>query len=370
MGVQLTTRNLLHEKGKLILHVSGIAATLTLVILLLGLRDGMYASLTAYIDHTGADLIVAQLGSNGFFSATSTLPATLHDAIGETAGAAEIDHILVSNTIFTNGQAKTPVLLIGFDLDSGFGGPWNINAGRPLQNDTEILLDTWLAWRSGLQVGDDVSLFGRTFTMVGTTRETSSWMSPYMFVSLPAAEATLHAAGDATFFLIRLPDSANRSQVVQAVEDEFPTTAVFTPAEMAAVDQKYLATILDRPISLMILISSVIAVAVMGLITYTTVMGRLREYSVLKALGASNRWLQWIVAKETIYRTILGFMIGTLWSYLVADLIMQVWPQFTVVIRPQIIPIIGIAALFMTVVAALWPIQRVTTADPAVVFKT
>ena len=55
MSVAITRRSLLYEKGKLGLHVAGIAAALMLIMLLLGFWDGMYTSLTAYIDHTGAE---------------------------------------------------------------------------------------------------------------------------------------------------------------------------------------------------------------------------------------------------------------------------------------------------------------------------
>jgi putative ABC transport system permease protein len=345
MSVPITRRSLLHEKGKLVLHIAGIAAALMLIMLLLGFRDGMYSSLTAYIDHTGADLIVSQIGSRGLFDASSALPADLHNTIGSVSGASAIDHILVGDTIFMHGGAKTPVLIIGYNLATGFGGPWNIGAGRFLQTDHEILLDTWLAWRSGVQIGDTVNLLGHEFTVVGLTRETSSWMSPYVFVSLPAAGEALQALGDASFFLLRLPPHPDRAAVSQAIKAEVPNISVLTPHDIAAADRKFLAAVLDRPINVMLLISGVIAVAVMGLITYTGVMGRLREYSVLKAIGASNGWLLWVVVRETIYRMGFGFAAGIVLSYLFAALIMRLWPQFTVTISPQMIPLIGAASL-------------------------
>lgn len=67
MGIPLALRNLIHDRDKLILQVVGIAAALALIVLLLGLRQGMFVSLTAYIDNTGADLIISQLGVEGFF---------------------------------------------------------------------------------------------------------------------------------------------------------------------------------------------------------------------------------------------------------------------------------------------------------------
>lgn len=369
MSVPITQRNLLHNKGKFILHVLGIAAAFMLILLLFGFRNGMYSSISAYIEHIGVDLIVAQPGTDGFFSSASSLPSELHDALGNTYGVVQIDHILVSDTIFTHNTARTPVLLIGYHLESGFGGPWNIGNGRGLQADDEILLDTWLAWRSGVQVGDIVRLFGRSFSVVGLTRETSSWMSPYLFVSLSAAEDVLQAEGDASFFLLNLPTGTDTAAVRSMIERNFSNTQVVTPDQMAASDQQFLSTILDRPIAVMIIISGIIAIAIMGLITYTTVIGQMREYSVLKAIGASNRWLQSLALRESLFRTVLGFVVGVAFSLLASELIMQMWPQFTIRFHWQMLPVIGVAAILMTVIAAIWPIQRIATVDPAAVFK-
>ncbi len=369
MGVPLVKRNLLHERGKLALHISGIAAALTLIALLVGFRTGMYASLTAYIEHTGADLVVSQLGSKGLFDADSFLPADLHNPINDTANAAETTHILVGGTIFTGAGAKTPVLIIGYDLRSDFGGPWNIGTGRTIQRDDEILLDTWLAWRNGVSIGDPVSLLGQTFTVVGLTRETSSWMSPYIFISQAAAEQAFQNRDDASFFLLRLPANIDVNATRQAIEAQFSKVRVLTPAEMSSADQKYLAAVLDRPINVMILISAIIAVAVMGLITYTSVLTQIQEYSVLKALGGSNLWLQGLAARESLYRAVLGFLLGIGLSYLAADLIMRIWPQFTVLIRPETILAMGAAGLVMTLIAALAPVRQIAALDPAAVFK-
>lgn len=49
MNVPLARRNLLYETSKTVLNVLGIAATLALILLLFGLREGLYTTLTAYV---------------------------------------------------------------------------------------------------------------------------------------------------------------------------------------------------------------------------------------------------------------------------------------------------------------------------------
>ncbi|MDQ7027881.1 MAG: ABC transporter permease [Anaerolineae bacterium] len=369
MGVPLALRNLIHEPSKLILQIVGIAATLALIALLLGLREGMFTSLTAYINNTGADLVISQLGVKGFFSSNSAIPTALHEQLESNDSISEVRHIIVADVIFTQQSAKTPILLIGYNIDSAIGGPWNISEGRAVEGDDEILLDTWLAWRSNIKLGDAVSILGQDFMVVGLTRETSSWMSPYVFISQQAAETILQQPQTASFFLLNLKDTANANQVAQEIEAEFDGVSALTPDEMAAADRRVLATVLDAPINIMLFISTAIGIAVMGIITYGNIQARLQEYSVLKAIGANNAWLAWLVSRETLYRTGLGFIVGTGLAYLVAGLIMRAMPQFTIIIEPKMMFFVAIVALIMSLLAALLPIRQIAHIDPAKVFN-
>jgi putative ABC transport system permease protein len=369
MAVPWTRRNLLYEKTKVILSVFGVAAALTLIVLLLGFRNGLYATLTAYIDNLGTDLIVAQSGVKGLFSSNSAVPLTIHEDLVTATGAVEAGHVVVADVIFAYGADKTPVLLVGYEPETGIGSPWKLDRGREVHSGNEVLLDLWLARRNGLDVGDQVQLLGRAFTIVGLTRETSSWMSPYVFVSLDAAERVLGLPGIVSFHLLRLPDGTKVGTAKATIEERFPGVEALTPSEMASTDRRILATVMDTPINVMLVISFVIGVAVMGLTTYTAVVDRVREYGVLKAIGARGGWLRRHVVQETFARTSLGFIVGAGLSYSTTELIMYLWPQFTIVIRPDTLLWVGAASLMMTLLASLLPIRRVIAIDPALVFK-
>jgi len=369
MTVPLARRNLLHEKGKLLLSVLGVGAALTLIVLLLGFREGLYATLTAYVDSLDADLIVAQSGVKGFFASNSAIPAAIHDDIAAASGAVETGHVLVADVIFTVGETKTPVLLVGYNPETGIGGPWHLGQGRGVQGDGEVALDLWLAQRNGIAVGDRGDLLGRTFTVVGLTRETASWMSPYVFVSQRAAEEILQLPGGASFYFVRLAGDADVGAAAQAVETQVPGVDALRPSDVALADREVLAAVMETPIVVMLVISAIIGMAVMGLTAYIAVADRMRDYGVLKAIGAGRGRLNRLVAVETFYRAALGFVLGTGLSYLTAELIMALWPQFSIVIQPGAVVAAGAAALGMTTLAALLPIRRVAAIDPALAFK-
>ena len=368
MSVPLARRNLWHEKNKFVLNVLGIAAALALILLLFGLRQGMYTTLTAYVERMDVDLILVQTGVRSMLSSNSSIPASEHERIALVSEADETAHILVSSIIFTDADMKTPVLLVGYDLQTGVGGPWNIAEGRGVVRDDEILLDIWLAHRNGIAVGDTVRLLNRSLRVVGLTRETSSWVSPYVFVSQNAAEDMLQLPGIASYYLLRLPEGSDVTSTAEIIEAEVSGVEALTPEAIAKTDRKVLAAILDTPLTLVIAIGFVIGTAVIGLIAYIAVADHMEEYAILKAVGANGRWLQKLALLEALYRTALGFWLGVGLAYLAGKIIMGVMPQFTVTLRPEIIGMAGLAALIMTLIAAVLPVRRITAIDPNLVF--
>jgi putative ABC transport system permease protein len=369
MSVPIARRNALHEKGKLIMEVLSVAASLAMILLVIGLRSGLYATLTAFIDNVGADLLVAQKGVEGLFSSDSAVALDLHDDIRAVAGASKAGHIAVADIIFSRGETKTPVVLVGFEPGTGFGSPWELSSGRMLAADDEIMLDSWLAERVAAGLGDTVELLGMEFTVVGLTRGTASWMSPYIFVSLSSAEEILGLSNLVSFHLLRFEQGADLAAVKSRIQHEFDGVVALTPREIAEADQRVVATIMDTPILIIIAISVVIGVAVMALAAYTSVSDRIREYGTLKAVGAGPANLSLLVIRETLIQTSLGFLLGLLLAYGSADLIMSAWPQFTIVIEPLSVVTLAGLSVGMSALASLLPIRRIRNIDPLFVFQ-
>jgi len=369
MSVPVARRNVFHHKGKLVLSVLSIGAALAMILLLLGFREGLYAAMTAYANNLGVDLIVAQSGVKGIVSSSSTLPIERHAQIEELAGAQEAGHIITAGVIFTRADTKMPVILIGYEPDANLGEPWKLGEGRTLLDNGEILLDTWLAQRAAVQVGDTVDLLGRQFEVVGLTRETASWMSPYVFISLKDAQETLGLVNAVSFHLLRLRDGAGEASARQAIEAQVDGVDVIRPNEIADVDRRAIAAVMDRPISVLLLVAIIIGIAVMGLTSYTAITDRIREYSLLKAVGASGFQLNRLIVTEGLTMGVISLSVGIGLAFLSASLIMANWPQFNVVIRAESVVLASLLALGMTLVSAFLPMRRLAGVDPIEAFK-
>jgi putative ABC transport system permease protein len=369
MSARLAWKNVFHQKGRLTLSVLSIGASLAMILLLMGFREGLYSALTAYVDNLDVDLIATQSGNEGVVSANSVLPSGIHNELEELADAQEAGHIVVAGVIFTIGDDKSPIVLVGYEPGSGLGDPWNLGAGRYLEQDDEILLDTWLAERSGIVIEDTVELLGREFVVVGLTKGTASWMAPYAFVTLPAAQEALGLVDSVSYHLLRLNDRANLDKAKDAIETRFPNVKAIEPSQIADTDRRAIAAVMDRPINVLLFVAVIIGVAVMALTSYTSIMDRLREYGLLKAVGARPLRLNVVVVQESLLTSSLGLFSGVALAYLSAALIMANWPQFNVTILPESVWKIAVLGLIMTLVAAILPIRRLDGIDVLDVFK-
>ena len=83
MSVPVARRQLFVRKGRTIAGIAGIATALLLVLALKAIFAGMEARLTAYIDSSGADVIVAQRGVRSMHMTESALPERSSQAIAD-----------------------------------------------------------------------------------------------------------------------------------------------------------------------------------------------------------------------------------------------------------------------------------------------
>src|SRR5512144_1402930 len=91
--MQLARRNLLQDKTRLALSVGGVALAVMLILLLNGFLNGMFAQVSAYLNHTPGSFIVAQDGVSNLLAVSSQLPASAASSV-KARGAARVVPIL------------------------------------------------------------------------------------------------------------------------------------------------------------------------------------------------------------------------------------------------------------------------------------
>ena len=128
-----------------------------LIVFLNGFQAGIFRQVTAYLDHTPADLIVAEEDVTQVLGTTSILPAGAEELARGVPGIARIIPIISRFVPLDIHDKKVVTYLVGYYPKAG-GGPWALKAGRLPTSEDEVVLDSVMAETHGLQLGDTIEI--------------------------------------------------------------------------------------------------------------------------------------------------------------------------------------------------------------------
>ena len=359
--VPLARRNLLAEPRRLAAAAAGVGMALMLMLLLDGLWAGIKANVTTYEDNVGADLFIAQPGTRNFFGAVSAIPA---DTVDTVQADPDVDWAAAVRGFFSivelHGR-KVPTYVIG-STPGERGGPWDIRAGRAPVADDEVAIGSVIARRHGLDLGEDLEIMGRTFTIVGTSAD--AFMASFVFMTHAATDDLLRAPETTSFVLVGTDDP-------DAVRGRVSATglAVLDRDELARNDLALIARAYEVPLGVMRGVAFVIGSLVIALTAYSAIVERRREYGIVKAIGAGSRRLVSLAVQQSLIVSALGLMAGALLFLGGRAFITSVRPQFIILATPGSIVRAVVTAVLMGLVASVLPARRLAKLEPATAYR-
>lgn len=352
------------DPKRLAVSLLGVGAAIGLVLLLQGLWNGQLVQITAYENEVGADLFVAQPGTKSILGDRSMVPL---DALGEVVaipGVQRADPVHIHYTVFDLHGQKEFVLLVGSD-PGGLGGPWQLSAGRTAESAGEAVLDRTFADQHDLDVESGFEMGGRTFRAVGLSEGTRSWMTSLVFVTSETAREMTGGGEVATYLLVQTdqPDAVAASIRAQTgLEPLLPST-------LADNDREILAGIMEGPVLLMIGIAFAAATLVVALTVYSGVVERLREYGIVKAMGAGRGRILRLVLGQTAFLAIAGSGVGYLMYLAGTWLVGRLRPQFWFSLQSRHLLVLAAGGIALAAAAAIVPARRLGRLDPASVYR-
>lgn len=361
-GVPVARRQLLARRGRTVGGVVGIALALLLVLALKAIFAGLETRMTAYIDGSGADVIVAQQGIASMHMTESALPAAAVAAIRRVPGVASATGIIYrSGYVETRGKSGV-VAVVG-------GGPIpDLVAGRR-PGPGEIVIDRALAERLGVGLGDRVRVFGAELPVAGEVEVTAAINGSYSFV-LRSTLARLVGGGDAvSYVFVRARPGADSVALTRSIESRVPRVTASTRSAFAASERSLVGQMSTNIVRGMIAVGFIIGVAVAGLVAYSATLAQLRDYGVLRALGLRAHAAVRIVIGQLGMMVAAGFLLALVFVELLAVVLPPLSPTLALTIRGADIVQTALVAGAVALAAGLVPLVRVVRVDPASVFR-
>jgi putative ABC transport system permease protein len=366
--MNLAVHNLFQDKLRFVLSVTGVALAVMLILFLLGIRAGMFQRAVLYLDHEPGSVAVMPAGVKSTSAGSGQFLSP--DKIAEVVSAPGVERvmpILLTMAIpELNGQ-KQLIKLIGYDAALG-GGPWNMSEGREPAADNEVVVDSVLASRHDLNVGDSFEVSVRQLKVVGLSSDTISFTGGYVFARKTLVESMVLAPGAATFVLVTPTAGITPTELMTGLQS-IAGTNVLLKSQLMANDQQIVAGISDQVIFLMVAAAFIVGALVVGMVIYTATNERRGEYGILKAIGARNGVLYRVVASQAVVAAGVGSVLGVGFAFAMGWMVMDLKPQFLVAIEPSAIAITLAAGFVMALLGALVPARAVAGLAPAEVFR-
>ena len=371
---ELSWRNLIHDKVRLGVTLTGIVFAVVLIVVELGLFVGFTTTTSGLIDQSRADLWITA-ARVGYVEVGVPFSERKLYTVLKTPGVAHATNYIARFTQWKRPDGRQEsVQIVGVDPDQPLGGPWNLVRGnqRLLKEADSVIIDELYMDKLGVDRLDQViEISGRRARVVGFTRGIRSFTtSPYVFTSFKSAQAYANVPVDQTMFmLVRVSEGADVADVRSSLQAQLPDSDVHTTSDFSSMTRQYWMFTTGAGVAVLLAaaLGLVVGIVVVAQTIYATTMDHLKEYGTLKAMGANNSYLYRVIIEQAVTSAVVGYVLAMAVSYVVVKG-SQSGGAAILVPMEMVVGMLGLT-IVMCVGAALVSINKVTRLDPALVFK-
>jgi putative ABC transport system permease protein len=326
--VTLAIKNLLRRRGRTILTVLGVAIAVAVLFSLLSFNAGYEKQLSGELDSMGIHMLAVPKGCP--YEAASliihggVIPKYLSNS--DVEEVKKIEGIEVASPMLLQQFYKDekPHIVYGINIDDMKRlKPWWKVEGRFFSQteDNVMVIGRSLAENEKLKVGD-VLPFGPDkipFTIVGILERTGTQDDEFHFLPIQVAQRVFGKPDQITTIAIRVNDISQIAGISKELE-KIPDIQVVTMTQVMGTIMNLVGSARTLLVSVIIVAIIISAVGIMNTLLMS-VNERTREFGMMKAIGASGLDIGRLVLIETLFITVIGGVIGLLFSALGSGLI-------------------------------------------------
>lgn len=370
----LALRNLLHDRIRFVVTLTGIVFSVVLSAIQLGLFVGFTRATSDVIRHSGADVWVMSRGVGNLENGVE-IPEVRAYQVRAVDGVATVQSHLV-----TFGNWKRPdgaqegCLLIGLELGGVMGQPWNLVAGSiaDLARPDAVIVDELYRDKLGVtHLGQVLEIRGHRVRVVGFTRGIRTFTTaPPVFTSVERAQDYAGLRSDqAMYLLVKGTPGVDPEALAARIEATVPDVTALSTAAWSQQQQDYWMFGTGAGITVLIAagLGLLVGVVVVAQTIYAATVDHIREYGTLKAMGATNGYIYRVIIRQATISGLIGYAIAIAIATVVSRGSLA---GTTAIIIPAPLAV-GLFALTMgmCIGASMVSINKVTRIDPAMVFK-
>lgn len=368
-------RILLYDKIRSLITLLGVIFAVGLIFAQVGIYLGLMETSSVIIDHTDGDIWVTSK-NNKNFDFSQPFPENIYYQVLDEKGILSAEKLIVTwGSIKKKEGGTEQIEIVGFNPDTGIGGPWEMKEGDPrdVKNGNFFIVDESAAKRFGdITLHEYRDIQWRRLQLVGISKGIKSFTTaPMIFISYELAQSLVEYIGqDNTVFVVaKVAPGFDVQSVIHKLRARIKGVDVYSKEDYSKKTRLYwtIETGVGFSFMLTILISFLIGMLIVGQTIYNSTMEHIKEFGTLKALGAGNVEIYKIIFSQAFINAIVGYLLSlviTLFSvklYEAAGMVMVVKSEVNVAVL--------VLTLLMCISAALVSVRKIKRIDPAILFR-
>jgi putative ABC transport system permease protein len=368
-------RCLVHERGKLLAALAGVAFAASLVLAQTGMYVGFRSMSTSVIERVGGDLWVMARGTQ-LLDFADNLSAGTRAAVASHPCVADARGVVFNwTTVRKPSGGIDNVQLIGFEPRSPRALPWSLDQGLPsdLHAPMRIAVDASDLARLEIRepaIGEEIQLGDHSAYVGAVTSGIKSFtVVPYLFAEARNAQRLVGLGAERyTYWSIDLKDAGCKADVIHAIERN-PDLEAHTVDEFKKMTADYwvIRSGAGATLAFSAMLGLLVGVVVVGQTLFSLTEGRLRELATLKAMGATNAELLSFVAWQAAVLAVVGGLAG--WAFALGMQKGVAAMGITMSLGASVLAVGMGAVALMCAAASAASVRKVLTVSAAEVFK-
>lgn len=367
--LSIALKNLFQEKIRLFISIGGVAFSVLLILILLGLYQGFKYRMGEYIQSQEADFWIGDDKARDMFHSVSILPLDMKEKLEAIDGVERAEPFLSRQVVVDIGENPEATYVVAYDKETEVGGPSKVIVGKETPGNGEIIIDKVFADNQKVAFGENLKIGDDNFKIVGISEGTNLVTFQYSFITRADAERLFGMQTATSYFLLKTKPEADKEAIHRELDENIQGITVFTKEEFVERNTELIEETFLPIVAVLLVIGFAVGVIVIGLTIFTSTIEKSREYGVLKAIGLRNSQLYQIVFAQSLFAGLVGFLLGSILAFVVNVGVVRIVPEFITLFRPVDFVWILVASIVMSIIATYIPIRRIANINPAEVFK-
>lgn len=321
---RIALQSLLHDRGKFVAALTGVAFAAALVLIQTGLYEGFRSNASGPIQRAGGDVWVMPRGvpvveRGELMSGAARALLASHPCVRRVRG-------LIYAFIDTRKAdgSRDSFVMIGYEPGDGSFSPWNLHRGLPqdLHAPLRVAVDRQDVRKlqiEGDPIGARLEVNGEVVRVAAVTEGMRSFtLTPFLFTEIRNARRLLRLSDDrAHYWIADLEDPRCVDDVVRSLRGHRELDAV-PAARFAAKTERHwvIGSGAGGALAFSAALGLVVGVIIVGQSLYAVTREHIKELATLKAIGASDAEIVAFVLWQALLLATCGGALGLALAYL------------------------------------------------------